>query len=70
MNMTADQFVRRNGQDTFKLVVSNDVVSSSKGWVLPNTLANFTLPFGTCGWGREGHHLEGRCGRRQGTKKR
>ena len=45
--MAVDQFVGRNGQDTLKFVVSNDVASSSKGKskVLPNTLTNFSLPF-------------------------
>ena len=68
--MTADQFVRRDRWETLKLVVSNDIMSSSNGGsrVIPNTLANLGLPFRACGWRAKSHHLEERS-RRRSTKK-
>ena len=69
--MTADQFVRRDRRETLKLVVNNDIISSSKGSsrVIPNTLANLGLRFRACGRRVEGHHLEGRIRRTRSTKK-
>ena len=72
MNVTIDQFVRRDGRETSKLVDSNNYVISSKGYgrIFPNTLASLTLLFGASAWSSEGYHLERRCGRRWGAKKR
>ena len=44
--MAANQFVRRDGRETLKLVVSDDIMSSSKGSsrVVLNTLANLAFP--------------------------
>ena len=56
--------MRRDRRETLKLIVSDDIMSSSEGSssVVPNTLANLGIPFRTCGWRTEGHHLEGREG--------
>ena len=69
--MTADQFVRRDRREILKLVVNNDIMSSSKGSsrVVPNTLANLGLPFRACDRRVEGYHLEGRSRRTRSTKK-
>ena len=64
MNVMDDQFVRRDGWETSKLVVGNNIMSSFKGSgrIFLDTLVNFTLPFGASGWRSEGRHLEGGVG--------
>ena len=66
MNVTTDQFVRRDGQETSKLIISDNVMSSSKdhGRIFIDALANLTFPIGMSGWRCGGHHLERRCGRK------
>jgi len=63
--MMANQFVRRDGREASKLVVNDNVVSSSEGHdrIFLDSLANFTLPFGMSDWRCEGHHLKRRCGK-------
>ena len=44
-NMVTNQLMRRDGRETSKVIINNDVISSSKGCgrIIPDTFANLTL---------------------------